>query len=244
MRRTLINRVNGAAGRATVPARSRYALRRGLGVWELTFEGNQAVLKHERGVLYVAWLLINRPPEPIHALDLNLRVREMERTFSGISGVVDPASGKAVLLEKNARIQERSAGLSDAETLRILREKESELEAILEDEDESEPVKAEAMRELEAIAKYRQQQDRRGTDSAQKAARAVRMAITRFQKRLAVAVDTGGNPHPVLGPFAAHLRQHLLIPSARYSGLHRGRARGSLAGCFTYEPPAGVSWNG
>jgi hypothetical protein len=36
----------------------RYALRRGLGFWELTFEGRQAIFKHELGALYVACLLL------------------------------------------------------------------------------------------------------------------------------------------------------------------------------------------
>ena len=38
-----------------------YALRRGLGFWELTFEGRQAIFKHELGALYVACLLLDPP---------------------------------------------------------------------------------------------------------------------------------------------------------------------------------------
>ena len=41
-----------------------------MGAWELTFEGKQAVLKHEQGIYYVAYLLLYPPAEPIHALDL------------------------------------------------------------------------------------------------------------------------------------------------------------------------------
>src|SRR5262249_50623196 len=33
-----------------------YALRKGLGVWELYFDGQRALLKHERGIFYVHWL--------------------------------------------------------------------------------------------------------------------------------------------------------------------------------------------
>ena len=40
----------------------RYALRRGLGFWELTFEGRQAIFKHELGALYVACLLLAASP--------------------------------------------------------------------------------------------------------------------------------------------------------------------------------------
>ena len=49
-----------------------YALRRGLGFWELTFEGRQAIFKHEQGALYVACLLLDPPPEPMHAVALAL----------------------------------------------------------------------------------------------------------------------------------------------------------------------------
>src|ERR1035437_10044355 len=51
----------------------RYALRRGLGFWELTFEGQQAIFKHELGALYVACLLLDPPREPIHAVALALK---------------------------------------------------------------------------------------------------------------------------------------------------------------------------
>jgi hypothetical protein len=54
-----------------------YALRRGLGFWELTFEGKQAIFKHEQGALYVACLLLDPPSEPIHALALALKAKEM-----------------------------------------------------------------------------------------------------------------------------------------------------------------------
>jgi hypothetical protein len=45
-----------------------------------------------------------------------------------------------------------------------------------------------------------------------------------------------------LRPFALHLETHLLIPSARYSGVRRALARRGRVGCFTYEPPPGVVW--
>ncbi len=55
-----------------------YALRRGLGFWELTFEGRQAVFKHELGALYVACLLLDPPPEPIHAVARREREEMLE----------------------------------------------------------------------------------------------------------------------------------------------------------------------
>ena len=160
---------------------------------------------------------------------------------AALAQIVDPATGKAAPLPRDARIQERSLGLDDIETLRALQREEEELEAILADDDESEPVKQEALRELEAIVEFQRKHSRRTEDSAQRAVRAVRRAIVRFHRNLAAALDLNGNPHPVLQPFAAHLEKHLLIPSARYSG-PTIRARGSQAGSFTYDPPPNVIW--
>jgi hypothetical protein len=220
----------------------RYALRKGLGVWKLIFDGQEADLKQERGTFYVAYLLTNPPEHPIHALDLAAKIPELYRKHLGLTEITDPKTGKGTAVESHARIQERSLSLDDAQTTRAILRKEKELEAILDDENESEPVKAEALRELEAIAEFQRQHSRRTQDSAQRAVRAVRQAIIRFHQRLLMTLDRNGNPHPVLRPFAAHLEKHLLIPSARYCGPVGTRARGPLAGCFTYDPPPGVTW--
>ena len=63
--------------------KEKYALRRGLGFWELTFEGRQAIFKHEQGALYVACLLLDPPPEPIHAVALALKARNMGGQAAG-----------------------------------------------------------------------------------------------------------------------------------------------------------------
>ena len=89
----------------------RYALRRGLGFWELIFESRRAVFKHEQGTLYVACLLLDPPSEPIHAMALALKARK-------ING---QAPGEAEL------IQERNLGLDDAEAVRNLRRKQRAL---------------------------------------------------------------------------------------------------------------------
>jgi hypothetical protein len=123
-----------------------------------------------------------------------------------------------------------------------LRDKEHELEAIVDSDDEPEPVKAEAQRELEAIAQFMRKRAATREDSAQRASRAVRMAINRFHYRLETAIDSEGKPHQTLHAFAAHLERHLLVPSSRYS---RRRLVGQdvrFPGCFIYEPPAGVIW--
>ena len=84
--------------------RHEYALRRGLGFWELTFEGRQAIFKHEQGALYVACLLLDPPPEPMHAVALALKAREMGGQAPGPAEV----------------IQQRSLGLEDAAAVRAL----------------------------------------------------------------------------------------------------------------------------
>jgi hypothetical protein len=98
-------------------------------------------------------------------------------------------------------------------------------------------------REREEIPEFLSKNSWRTRDDAARCVRAVAVAIKRFHARLAKAVNVEGRPHPVLQGFARHLREHLLIPSGR-GGSHGGaRAGWSGAGCFTYEPPAGVVWN-
>ena len=70
------------------------------------------------------------------------------------------------------------------------------------------------------------------------------MAIKRLHVRLAGAVDAEGKPHPVLQAFARHLYEHLLLPSGRGGGYARGWPAATYPGCFTYEPPTGVVWDG
>jgi hypothetical protein len=56
---------------------SRYALRRGLGTWEVTFEGRRDSFSDEQGADYVVWLLLHPPPQPIHAVALALEARQV-----------------------------------------------------------------------------------------------------------------------------------------------------------------------
>ena len=159
-----------------------YALRRGLGFWELTFEGRQAIFKHELGALYVACLLLDPPPEPIHAVALALKAKEMAGQAAGPAEV----------------IQQRSMGLDDAAAVRALWRRQRELERVLEDDREIEPVKAEALRELEEITEFLRKSPWRSRRGAERCVRAVAVAIKRFHARLAGAVDAEGKPHAVL----------------------------------------------
>jgi hypothetical protein len=205
-----------------------YALSRGLGFWELTFGGRQAIFKHELGALYVACLLLDPPSEPIHAVALALKAREMGGQTPG------PAE----------LIQQRSMGLDDAAAVRALWRRQRGLERVLEDDGESEPVKAEALRELEEITEFLRKSPWHSRGGAERCVRAVTRAIKRLHARLAQAVDAKGLPHPVLRGFALHLHEYLLVPSGRGGGYARAQAASGSAGCLTYEPPSGVIWVG
>ena len=206
--------------------RCQYALRRGLGFWQLTFDGQQAIFKHELGALYVACLLLEPPPEPIHAVALALKARDMSGQADGPDEVV----------------QQRSLGLDDAAAVRSLWRRQRELERVLEDDREIEPVKAEALRELEEITEFLRKSPWRSRGGAERCVQAVGRAIKRLHSRLAQAVDAQGQPHPVLRAFAWHLHECLLVPSGRGGGHGGPRPASAPAGCFTYEPLAGVLW--
>ena len=179
----------------------------------MTFEGREAIFRHEQGALYVAWLLLHPPRKPIHALALALEAR----AFSGQT----PGAADAV--------QQRYLGLDEAEV-------------VLDDDEEIEPVKAEALRELEAMADFMRQHPWRSRDCVLKCAREVGLAIRCLHARLAVAVDAEGKPDAALRAFAQHLDEHLLIPSDGGGIPGRFRLGAALPGWFTYRPPTGVVW--
>ncbi len=203
-----------------------YALRRGMGFWQLTFAGRQAIFKHELGALYVACLLLDPPREPIHAVALALKAKDTSGPAAGPDQVV----------------QQRSLGLDDAAAVRALWRRQRALERVLEDDQEIEPVKAEALRELEEVTEFLRKSPWRSRGGAERCAQAAGRAIKRLHRRLAQAVDAQGQPHPVLRAFAQHLQECLLIPSGRGGGHGGPRSASAPAGCFTYEPPSGVLW--
>jgi hypothetical protein len=145
-------------------------------------------------------------------------------------------------IDETQIVQQRAMGLDDAETFRALRQKQRELERILDDRNEIEPVKAEAMRELQEIYEFQRRSPWRTRDCAYKTVRAVSRAIDRFRERLAEAVDARGRPNRVMRTFARHLDKHLVVPSSVGRPLQRPRFADILAGCFGYNPPAGIIW--
>jgi len=131
-------KTNQASTDRSDPNECRYALRRGVDCWALVYEGREAIFKHELGALYVAYLLLNPPKEPLHAVALALKARDM--------------AGKAA--GRDEAPAERSMGLEDAAAVRALWRRQRELERMIADRQESEPVKAEALRELEQVTEY------------------------------------------------------------------------------------------
>jgi hypothetical protein len=205
-----------------------YALRRGEEYWALVFEGREAIFKHELGVLYVAYLLLNPPKEPLHGVALALKARE--------------AAGKPA--GRDEFLEERSMGLEDAAAVRAMWRRQRELERVLEDRLAIEPVKAEALRELEEVTEHLRTSPWRSRHGADRCVEAVATAIRRFHAHLAGAVDAEGKPNAVLQAFALHLAENLLTPSGRGYGRAGTWVASVPAGCFTYEPPGGVVWNG
>src|SRR5258708_3219940 len=143
--------------------------------------------------------------------------------------IVHPQTGKMVTLEADAILEQRNLALDDNEGQWYLNHKQRELEAILEDDAASEPVKAEVLRELEDLYEYQKKYTGSTSTAASKAVRAVREAIRHFHENLAGAVDPKGNPHPVLRPFAQHLQDYLVTPTLRYTQAGTARTKTGVA---------------
>ena len=209
------------------PNGGQYALRRDGDRWQLTFAGRPSAFKHELGALYVAYLLLEPPRQPIHGVALALKAREK---------LGQPPSPVEAL-------QQRVMRLEDAESVRALWRRQRLLERVLEDRLEIEPVKAEALRELEEITERLRLSPWLSRQGAERCAQAVAVAIKRLHARLAAAVDAQDRAVVVLRAFALHLHECLLVPSGRGGSYGRGKAEAS-PGCFIYMPPKHVVWSG
>src|SRR5258708_26709476 len=98
-------------GRRRTRTMPRYSLRKGLGVWQLLFDGEEALLQHEQGIHYVAWLLRHPAGMPLHGLELAAKAAQA-RARSNIraaAGVAEDAAGL-----------QRNLGMDDAEAARAL----------------------------------------------------------------------------------------------------------------------------
>jgi hypothetical protein len=222
----------------------RYALHKGLGFWEVFFQGKRGFFKHEQGAYYVAHLLLNPPEEPIHGLALTIAVAAIRGRPIAPLQIIDPVTGQTVRLDGDGTFQQRSMGFEAIDAAWALRKTQVALETILDDADQFEPMKAEALRDLAAIYNFQKKHPRYTRDAAQRAVHAVSMAMRRFHRHLASALDAYGRPHPVLRPFAKHIERYILLPSGRYAGSGRARSQTGVAGRFLYDRPRGVVWEG
>jgi len=214
-----------ASTHCSQPSRNQYGLRRQDDFWQVTLQGRQSSFRHELGALYVAYLLTQSPQQAIHGVALALKAREK------LGHSPSPAEA----------LQQRLMGLEDASSVRALWRRQRELERVLEDRLEIEPVKAEALRELEELTERLRLSPWLSHHGAERCARAVAVAIQRLHARLAAAVDAQGRPDGVLRRFALHLHEYLLVPSGRGGSYARRQAQ-AAPGCFIYVPPPDVVW--
>src|SRR2546423_10447365 len=176
------------ANRKSKIANPKYSIRKHIAFWSLTFNGQEACFDHEQGAYYVAYLLLNPPDEPIHGMALEIKSMAYFRLFLNCPGeteIVNPSTGETMILACDAIFEQRNFALDDADYIRPLRRKQLELEAILDNEHASEAVKAEVQRELNELYVWQKMNHEETMDTAQKAVRAVRWAITHFHRHLA-----------------------------------------------------------
>jgi len=217
----------------------RYRIAKGYKVWTLVFEGRHAHISDEMGVYYVAHLLKALDPTPIHALDLwNVVPAHLREQAKG--GAV---AGEVLL--RGARMVQDDYGREQKAVMKKLWRQEKELEKQLEEPNLSELERDETTKDLERVKASLKAKASRYEAQAERAVRAVRRAITRFQEQLAEATDEDGQPHAVLRDFAVHIHRYILTPSARLGGGLKMKGGGSgEIGRFVYERPAGVRWVG
>src|ERR1039458_6505367 len=75
------------------PNQPRYALHREGSLWQLTFDGARAILKHEQGICYVAEML-SQPRERVKKLNLAAKYSSPRPKGGGGIEIYDPATGK------------------------------------------------------------------------------------------------------------------------------------------------------
>ena len=223
--------MNAAPSRPQTAPNTLYALRRGFGLWELTFGGRTAILRDEQGLRYVACLLSRGSAEPIPAVDL-LGLAAGLRASAPSGGGWLPGSGE------QETVVQRSSRFDDRETLKGLAGRLRELQVILDDDNEIEPVKAEARVEFEQLSALRHRRVLRTADQAQLAMDGINKTLRRFCRRLATARDARGRPHPVLREFSEHLENCLLLPARRFLG-SKQKYRG---GSYDYRPEPPIRW--
>ena len=196
------------------PANNHLSLFNTDGFWELRLGAHHAVLVQDQALFYVAFLLAH-PGQPFLPLDLAEKVYELYGAH--------PDFRQNLLALDSQLLQARHA--------EVLRQKVKQLEAILDDEDQTEPVKAEALRELANLYSLQDAAQSEITQSTESIGHLILSSLYRLYLSIAdgPALKTEHtDPQNPVRPFARYLLRHVLIPSIRLSG------HGVLR--FVYEP--------
>jgi len=228
---------------SAAPSVPSYMLRQGCGVWVFAVNGLEGSIIHMVGLHYVEYLFKNPPAEPIHAIDLQACVSEVEPGSGGIFEVVDPDTGERITLPRTARIQERNLSADDREANKIIWRIRSSWQVIADDESVTEMERNEARDELAKLDTILNSKALRDTSNAARTNDRIRQAINRLLKHLEAKTIKGGGKDPAYAALAEHIRLYLLKASKRYSGNRTSRTRTGTAQTFMYERPDGVIWS-
>ena len=219
-----------------------YSLDRDGPLWHLAFQGRPAVLKHEKGLCYVAEML-SHPCQPIKKLSLAVKYSGSRSAGSGGVEVFDPASGQLDLPSNSEAMHQLSLAADDLEARRACQARGRQLAEAIRDPKKTKAAWEEARAELAQITACLAKDSRRLRDATKAAGDAVRSAIHKLFRNLVAGSGSASSPGSVQREFARHLQRHLVTPSGRYAGPKARKARGELTGCLLYEPPPGVVWN-
>jgi hypothetical protein len=219
-----------------------YSLYRDGPLWHLTFHGRPAVLKHEKGLSYVAETL-SHPGQPIKKLSLAVNYSASRSAGSGGVEVFDPATGQLDLPSSSEAVHQLSLAADDLEARRACQARGRQLAEAIRDPRKTKAAREEARAELEQITAYLAKDSRQLRDATKAAGDAVRSAICKLLRNLVAGSGSASSPRSVQREFARHLQRHLVIPSGRYARPKARKARGELTGCLLYEPPPEVVWS-
>jgi hypothetical protein len=169
------------------------------GFWELTFDGQHAVLKQHPALFYLAWLIGAKQSQPIAALELAAAV------FSQFRNNPDLLFSAPWLCR-----QQR-----DADVAKVMRKRKRALEAILDHPDSDEIVKAEVQDEIVFIESLQKTYFIELLPPGERTCARITDDLLDLYAQLASALDAQGKPHPVIRAFAFHLLVCVVMPSLR-----------------------------
>jgi hypothetical protein len=166
------------------------------GFWELSFCGESAVLKQDQALFYLLFLL-SRPGVPISAPALSLEV------FRAFHQHLD------------FDLDFPSLPLPDqlSEIALVLQNKAKRLEAVLDSEDQLEPVKQEVSHELADLYSLQNSPDFNFHTYCESTSQLIFDNLCRLTGNLLSAKHVNGSPHPLIRAFGLHLVSHLILPS-------------------------------